>query len=78
MIDNHRVVSDGTGRRDTGTGLEIEPALSMPEQTQKIERETDELSEMDDAGDVDSEQTLEILRRAATLDLIEENTLPEF
>jgi type IV secretion system protein VirD4 len=78
MIDNHRVVSDGTGRRDTGSGLEIEPALSMPEQTQKIERETDELSEMDDAGDVDSEQTLETLRRAATLDLVEENTLPEF
>ncbi|WOR14387.1 conjugal transfer protein TraG [Hyphomonas sp. FCG-A18] len=78
MIDNHRVVSDGTDRRDTGSGLEIEPALSMPEHTQKIERETDELSEMDDAGDVDSEQTLEILRRAATLDLVEENTLPEF
>jgi type IV secretion system protein VirD4 len=64
--------------RDEAGGRDIERALTLPEQAAKGERDTVEAHEIDEAGDVGAEQTLETLRRAATLDLSDDNTLPEF
>lgn len=59
-------------------GREIHPTFGSPEQTRPIERDTDATPEFEDSEDVDAAQTLETLRQAATLDLADDNTLPEF
>lgn len=77
-MDKPRALTGSGGPKDEAGGREIEPTLNLPEQVQKVERDAVEAPEIDEAGDVDAEQTLETLRRAATLDLCDDNTLPEF
>ena len=57
---------------------EIEPNLNRPNQDVAAQVEPDVSPEIDDEEDVGSQQTLETIRRAAALDLADDNTLPEF
>jgi len=77
-MDKPRASIGSVDLRDEAEGKGIEPTVNLPEQIQKVERDAVEAPEIDEAGDVDAEQTLETLRRAATLDLSDDNTLPEF
>ncbi len=56
----------------------IEPNLNRPNQDVAAQVEPDVSPEIDDEEDVGSQQTLETIRRAAALDLADDNTLPEF
>lgn len=71
-------VNEFLGPKGEDGGQEINPTLGSPEQTRPIERDTDATPEFEDSEDVDAAQTLETLRQAATLDLADDNTLPEF
>jgi type IV secretion system protein VirD4 len=71
-------VNESLGPKGEDGGQEINPTLGSPEQTRSIERDTDAPPEFEDSEDVDAAQTLETLRQAATLDLADDNTLPEF
>ena len=71
-------VNEFLGPKGEDGGQEINPTLGSPEQTRSIERDTDAPPEFEDSEDVDAAQTLETLRQAATLDLADDNTLPEF
>lgn len=66
----------GQGRADGGR--EITRTLDLLEQARSTQIEPDTSPDIDDWEDVASEQTLETLRRAAALDLADDNTLPEF
>lgn len=77
-MDKPRALTGSGGLRDEAGGRKIEPVLKLPEQAPKVERDAVEPPEIDEVGDVDAEQTLETLRHAATLDLSDDNTLPEF
>ena len=57
---------------------EIEPNLDRPNKEAAVQVEPYVSPEIDDDEDVGSQQTLETIRRAAALDLADDNTLPEF
>ena len=59
-------------------GREIVPVLDPPIMEPDIPVESDVSPEVDDEEVIGSQQTLETIRRAAALDLADDNTLPEF
>lgn len=77
-VDSVPSVKEFLGPISADGGWEISPTFGSPEQTRPIERDTDAPPEFEDSEDVDAAQTLETLRQAATLDLADDNTLPEF
>ena len=59
-------------------GRDIAPELDPPDRVVPPEQDQTSEPEIEDAGDAPSDQALETIRRAAALDLADDDTLPEF
>ena len=59
-------------------GRDIAPVLDPPERVVTPEHDQTPEPELDDTGDAPGDQALETIRRAAALDLADDDTLPEF
>lgn len=59
-------------------GRDIAPELDPPERVVPPEHDQTPEPELDDTGDAPGDQALETIRRAAALDLADDDTLPEF
>jgi len=59
-------------------GHEIAPELDPPQRVATPEQDQTPETEIEDAGDAPGDQALETIRRAAALDLADDDTLPEF
>ena len=59
-------------------GRDIAPVLDPPERVATPEHDQTPEPELDDTGDAPGDQALETIRRAAALDLADDDTLPEF
>lgn len=59
-------------------GRDIAPVLDPPERLVPPEQDQTSEWEIEDAGDAPGDQALETIRRAAALDLADDDTLPEF
>lgn len=73
------MIAAETSAKNTSEGSrEIVPTLDQSGPVAAVQVEPDASPEIDDAEDIGSEHTLETIRRAAALDLADDNTLPEF
>ena len=54
------------------------PVLDPPDRAVPPEQDQTPEPEIEDAGDAPGDQALETIRRAAALDLADDDTLPEF
>ncbi|MCB1420861.1 MAG: type IV secretory system conjugative DNA transfer family protein, partial [Notoacmeibacter sp.] len=59
-------------------GRDIAPVLDPPDRVVPPEQDQTSEPEIEDAGDAPGDQALETIRRAAALDLADDDTLPEF
>jgi type IV secretion system protein VirD4 len=59
-------------------GREIAPVLDPPERVVAQEHDQTPEPDLEDTGDAPADQALETIRRAAALDLADDDTLPEF
>lgn len=59
-------------------GRDIAPVLDPPKRVVTSEHDQTPEPELDDTGDATGDQALETIRRAAALDLADDDTLPEF
>ena len=68
-----------TSAKNTSEGSrEIVPILDDAGPVPAVPVEPEASPEVDDEEDLGSQHTLETIRRAAALDLVDDNTLPEF
>ena len=73
------IIATETSAKDTSEGSrEIVPTLDQSGPVAAVPVEPDASPEVDDEEDIGSQHTLETIRRAAALDLADDNTLPEF
>lgn len=59
-------------------GRDIAPVLDPPERVVPPEQDQTPEPDLDECGDAPADQALETIRRAAALDLADDDTLPEF
>lgn len=73
------MIAAETSAKSTSEGSrEIVPTLDQSGPVAAVPVEPDASPEVDDEEDIGSQHTLETIRRAAALDLADDNTLPEF
>ena len=73
------MIAAETSAKNTSEGSrEIVPTLDESGPVAAVPVEPEVSPEVDDEGDIGSQHTLETIRRAAALDLADDNTLPEF
>ena len=73
------MIATETSAKNTSEGSrEIVPTLDQSGPVAAVPVEPDASPEVDDEEDIGSQHTLETIRRAAALDLADDNTLPEF
>ena len=73
------IIAAETSAKNTSEGSrEIVPTLDQSGPAAAASVEPDASPEVDDEEDIGSQHTLETIRRAAALDLADDNTLPEF
>lgn len=77
-VDGEQATLIPFGKAPDEGGRDIAPLLDPPERVVTPEQDQTSEPEIEDAGDAPGDQALETIRRAAALDLADDDTLPEF